>query len=233
MQFFIHILISAVIFTFLASGFKLFINLKGNLDFSYMAIVIFSSYVCALLNLHFGFGMLASVAVSFFFSLVFTFFVLFLSGKLNEMYFMMGTFALYVLVYQLAFNREGVTGGALGLSGIQRMLTENIFINQLSTFLRIAGGCVVLLTAFLRYVKKTSFYKILIARAERELVIKALGVNVSRYKFGLILLSTFLASLAGMFYTFYYLYIDPSSFRFSTLILALVIVFLSYKWNDF
>ncbi|MDR0369434.1 MAG: hypothetical protein LBH96_02640 [Candidatus Peribacteria bacterium] len=53
MQFFIHIIISAIIFTFLASGFKLFINLKGNLDFSYMAIVIFASYSCALLNLHY------------------------------------------------------------------------------------------------------------------------------------------------------------------------------------
>jgi ABC-type branched-subunit amino acid transport system permease subunit len=106
MQFFIHIIISAIIFTFLASGFKLFINLKGNLDFSYMAIVIFSSYVCALLNLHFGLGMLSSFVISFFLSLIFTFIVLFLSGKLNEMYFMIGTFALYMLVYQLAYNLE-------------------------------------------------------------------------------------------------------------------------------
>jgi branched-chain amino acid transport system permease protein len=232
MQFFIHIIISAIIFTFLASGFKLFINLKGNLDFSYMAIVIFSSYVCALLNLHYGRGMFSSFAISFFFSLVFTFFILLLSKRLNEMYFMIGTFTLYMLVYQLAYNLEPLTGGALGLGGIQRILIGNVVISDLSTFLWWIGGAVVVVIALLWYLKTTSFYKILMARAEREIVIKSLGLKVSRYKLGLILLSTLLASVAGMFYTFYYLYIDPSSFWFATLILALVIVLLSYKWND-
>jgi ABC-type branched-subunit amino acid transport system permease subunit len=72
----------------------------------------------------------------------------------------------------------------------------------------------------------------LVARAEREMVIKSLGLNVSKYTLGMILLSTFLASITGMLYTFYYLYIDPSSFWFAMLILALVIVLLSYKWKD-
>jgi ABC-type branched-subunit amino acid transport system permease subunit len=197
-----------------------------------MAIVIFSSYVCALLNLHYGFGMLSSFSISFFLSLCFTFIVLFLSGKLNEMYFMIGTFALYILVYQGAYNLEGVTGGALGLSGMSRTLFGTIEISSLTSFLRSILGVAIIIISLLRYFKKTSFYKVLLARAEKEIVVKSLGMKVSRYKLGLILLSTFLASVAGMFYTFYYLYIDPSSFRFSTLILALVIVFLSYKWND-
>ena len=227
-----HILISAIIFTFFASGCKLFINLKGNLDFSYMAIVMFSSYVCALLNLHSGYGMMTSFGISFFLSLVVTFFVLFLSRRLNEMYFMIGTFALYMLVYHLACNLEGVTGGVLGLSGIQRILVGNVILHDLPSFLRVAGSGVVFVIVLLGYFKRTSFYKVLVARAERELVVKSLGMGVSRYTFGLILLSTFLASLAGMFYTFYYLYINPSSFRFPMLILAMVIVFLSYKWNE-
>jgi ABC-type branched-subunit amino acid transport system permease subunit len=138
MQFFIHIIISAVIFTFLASGFKLFISLKGNLDFSYLAIVIFSSYGCALLNLHFGLGMLSSFVISFLLSLIFTFLVLFLSKRLNEVYFMIGTFTLYMLTYQLAYNLQGITGGALGLGGIQRILVGEFIISDLSTFLWIS-----------------------------------------------------------------------------------------------
>jgi ABC-type branched-subunit amino acid transport system permease subunit len=232
MQFFIHILISAIIFTFLANGFKIFIKLKGNLDFSYMAIVIFSSYICALVNLHYGFGMLSSLLISFLFSLVFTCIVLFLSGKLNEVYFMIGTFALYMLMYQLVYNVEGLTGGALGLSGITRKLFGELMITDLTTFLVIIGVGIVLIIGLLRYLKHTPFRKILMARAEREVVIKALGVKVLRYKLGMTVLSTLLASVAGMFYTFYYLYIDPSSFWFSSLMLAIVIVFLSYKWND-
>jgi branched-chain amino acid transport system permease protein len=107
-----------------------------------------------------------------------------------------------------------------------------VVITDLSTFLWRIGGAVVAIIALLWYLKMTSFYKVLTARAEREMVVKSLGLKVAYYKLGMILLSTFLASVAGMFYTFYYLYIDPSSFRFSMLILALVIVLLSYKWND-
>jgi branched-chain amino acid transport system permease protein len=176
--------------------------------------------------------MLSSFAISFFLSLVFTFLVLILSGKLNEMYFMIGTFTLYMLVYQLAYNLEPLTGGALGLGGIQRVLVGEVVISDLPMFLWWIGGAVVAIIVLLWYLKRTSFYKVLIARAEREVVVKSLGLQVSRYTLGMILLSTFLASIAGMFYTFYYLYIDPSSFRFSTLMLALVIVLLSYKWND-
>jgi branched-chain amino acid transport system permease protein len=125
-----------------------------------------------------------------------------------------------------------VTGGALGLGGIRRIAVGEVMITELSSFLRVIGSAVVLIIGLLWYLKTTSFYKVLVAWAEREIVVKSLGLKVSWYKLGMILLSTFLASVAGMFYTFYYLYIDPSSFRFATLILAVVIVLLSYKWND-
>jgi branched-chain amino acid transport system permease protein len=148
------------------------------------------------------------------------------------MYFMIGTFALYILVYQLAYNMETVTGGALGLSGISRTLFANIELTALISFLVVAVIAVLLIIALLRYFKNTSFYKVLVAWAEKPIVLKSLGIKVSRYKLGFIVLSTFLASIAGVFYTFYYLYIDPSSFWFSTLVLSLVIVFLSYRRNE-
>ena len=49
----------------------------------------------------------------------------------------------------------------------------------------------------------------------------------------IILLTIILASIAWASYTFYYWYIDPSSFWFSMLILVLTIVFLSYKNDEF
>lgn len=49
--FILHVLIVAIIFSLLSSGFKLFLKLKGDLDFSYMAVVIFASYASSLLTL--------------------------------------------------------------------------------------------------------------------------------------------------------------------------------------
>jgi len=51
-QFILHIIITAIIFTVIASGFKFFIKIKGGLDFSYIAIIMFASYIGALANIH-------------------------------------------------------------------------------------------------------------------------------------------------------------------------------------
>jgi len=48
----------------------------------------------------------------------------------------------------------------------------------------------------------------------------------------MILVMTALAVIGGNMFGFYYLYIDPSSFRIGMLEVALVIVFISYKRND-
>lgn len=232
MQFAIHIIISAIIFTLLASGFKFFIKLKWNLDFSYMAIVIFSSYLSALLNIHYWIWILLAVLISFLISIWFTFLVLFLSSKLNDVYFTIWTLTLYILVYQLAYNMEWITWWALGLSGIDRNLVGWIQLSSLPLFLLFAGILIVLVIWWLVYFKKTYFYKTLMWWGERAAIVKSLWVKINIYKFVMILITTLLASLAGTLYTFYYLYIDPSTFRFSMLVLTLVIVFLSYKWND-
>lgn len=232
MQFVFHIIISAIIFTILASGFKFFIKLKWNLDFSYMAIVIFSSYTAALLNINFWIWIIVSIIISFILSIGFTWLVLALSKKLNDIYFSIGTLSVFMLVYQLAYNMEWVTWWALGLSWINRNLIWWIQLNNLNSFIIFAVIVIGIIIWGLVYFKKTYLYKTLIWWGEREILIKSLWVKIKTYKFIMILITTLLASLAGSIYTFYYLYIDPSSFRFGMLILILVIVFLSYKWND-
>ncbi|MFZ2150524.1 MAG: branched-chain amino acid ABC transporter permease [Candidatus Absconditicoccaceae bacterium] len=232
MQFAIHIAISAIIFAILTSGFRFFIKLRGTIDFSYLAIVIFASYSSALLNIHFGLGILVSIILSFALSILFTFLVLFLSSKLNDVYFSIGTLALYILAYQLAYNMEGITGGALGLSGISRNLIGSMMVTSLSSYLILSLIILILLFTFLFFFKKSYFYKVLTGRGENEIVVKSLGTKILKYKFVMILITTFLAAVGGGLYTFYYLYIDPSSFRLSMLILLVVIGFISYKYND-
>jgi len=232
MQFVIHIIISAIIFALLASGFKFFIKLKWNLDFSYMAIVIFSSYLSALLNIYFGIWIVIAIVISFLVSIGFTFLVLFLSKRLNDIYFTIGTLSLYILVYQLAYNVESITWWALWLSLINRILIWWVSVSTLNSFLVFGGILITLVILWLVYFKKTYFYKTLIWWWEKDLVIKSLWVKIDVYKFGMILITTLLASLAWWLYAFYYLYIDPSTFWFTMLVPVLVIVFLSYKRND-
>ena len=127
---------------------------------------------------------------------------------------------------------EGITWWALGLSWISRNLIGSFMVTSLSSYLILSLIILILLFTFLLLFKKSYFYKVLTWRWENEIVVKSLGTKIMKYKFVMILITTFLAAVGWGLYTFYYLYIDPSSFRLSMLILLVVIWFISYKFND-
>jgi len=232
LSFIYHILISAIIFYILVSGFKFFLKLRGTMDFSYLAIVIFGTYLWAILNIKFGIWILWAMWLSFLISMIFTFLVLFLSSKLDDVYFSIWTLTVYILAYQLALNMDWVTWWAFGMSGMTQNIIWNISLYGLSEFLIFILIFVFFIIVILLFIKRTYFYKILQWRGEHETVIKTLGIKIHTYKFFMIALTTLLAVVWWNLFWFYYLYIDPGSFRLTLLTLLVVIAFVSYKFND-
>ena len=233
MQFIIHILNFALIFSIIACGFRFFIKIKWNCDYSYIAIVIFSSYLCAILNTSFWIGMIGSFLLSLVWSIPFTLLVFYLSKRLNDFYFSMGTFALYILIYLLAYNLNGLTNWVYWIANVKRILFWNILNMWIQGYLLIMLGVSIIAFWLLYLFKKSSLYKSFVWWWESELVTKSLWISSSKSKFLIICLSALLATLAWSCYTFYYCYVAPWTFRISTLILILSIVFLSYKYNEF
>jgi len=227
-----HLLTSSIIFYILSAGFKFFLKLRLNIDFSYIWIILFASYVTAILNVTYGVGMIFSSIIARFGSIGFTIIILYLSKRLSHIYFVVGTLALYMFMFELALNWKSVTGGSLGISGISRILIWNIHISTTSTYagITIIGGSLLLL--WLVYFKKTYIYTLLKWRWENEKILQTLWTYTSWYTLILILLTSLCAVIGGTLYTFYYRYIDPSSFWFNMLILLLVISFISYRQGE-
>lgn len=227
-----HLLISSVIFYILSTGFKFFLKLRLHIDFSYIGIVLFASYVTAILNTTYDLGMISTGIIAWLGSILCTILILYLSKRLSQIYFVVGTLALYTLMFELALNRQSVTGWSLGISGISRILIWNIHITSIGTYGMVATTTSILLLLTLIYFKKTYIYTLLKGRWENEKILKALWTFTSWYTFILILLTSLCAVLGGTLYTFYYLYIDPSSFWLNMLILLLVISFISYRQGE-
>lgn len=230
LSFLYHLLISGIIFYIITTGFKFFLKLRLSIDFSYIAIVLFASYSSALLNIHFGLWVISTMILSWFVTIPFTLLIIYLSKKLSGVYFIVWTLALYMFFFQLTINREAVTGGAFGLSGIKRNLIWDTIIVWLPQFLILAGVCGLLILIWLWLFKRTYFFAILTWWGENDTVLKVLWVPISKYTFIMILITSLCAVVWGNLFTFYYLYIDPRSFWLSMLILVLVIAFISYKW---
>jgi ABC-type branched-subunit amino acid transport system permease subunit len=231
-NFLYHIIISWSIFYLLTAGAKIYLKLRWSFDFSYLGIVIFGSYAWVLANIHREMWMLVSFIFACVVSLVFTFFVLYLSSKLTWLYFTIGTLALYMLFYQAAYNLEFITWWAFGLTGMSKTLVWWFWIEWLLWYMFYAAVCTICVIGMLLYIKRTYLYTILQAWGEREVVVKSLWVSIVRYKLFMILLTTFLAVLWWNLYSFYFGFIDPNSFWLPMLILVLVIVFGSYKFNE-
>jgi len=230
-QFLIHIIISSCIFALMASGFRFFVKLKGTIDFSYLGLIIFGTYATVLLHLHLGRGMLLSMFVAFVLSLFFTIFILFLSARLQDIYFAAGTLAFYLLINQLSYNLDNVTGGSLGLSGIDRVVFASWSVSSLEGYFLLMIGVVACVMGLLFVFARSYLYTMLQARGENLLIVRSLGIRIHYIKLVLIILTTFLAVLGGGLYAFYYQFIDPGAFWIGLVVLLLAIVFLSYNMS--
>ena len=222
------ILGTGIIFYIIVSGFKFYLKLRGTIDFSYLAIVIFATYVGALVNIHFWYDMAWCILIAIGCSLPFTLLVLFLSSRLSEVYFSIGSLALYILWIQLALNLD-ITNGALGIYGMDRTLFW-ISIITTKTYSAYLAGIGVTVMFVLMFIQRTYFFSVLKSWWENTTTLRSLGTRTRWYTFFMICLTTILAAIGGNLYGFYYLYIEPSTFWIGFLIVVITIGFIWYRF---
>ncbi len=178
-------------------------------------------------------GIISSLIVTFLLSSLFTFFIIFLSKRLSQVYFVVGTLALYILSFQVALNRESLTWWALWLSWIQRILRQDFTVTSLPAFLLLSLVCVAIFLWTISSFKKALIFTTLKWWWEGEHILQTLGIRIPVYTFVMVLISSACAVVWWTLYTFYYMYIDPRSFWLNMLVLTLVIAFISYNQNEF
>ena len=231
LEFLYTICLTAFFYFVFSTGFKFYLTLKKELDFSYVGIIVFWWYASFIIGLHLWTWMIVSFFLAFILAIPFTLIVLFLSNKFSGLYFEIGTLSLYVLLVNIARNLE-ITGWAVGLVVGNSNIIWEYSMNSPYEYFLFYGFICVLLIIFLTYLRKTLFYKSLYGWWDNELVLKSLGVWVTSYKFFMISLTTFLAVLWGVMYSYYYLYISPELFWLPVLSWILVISLWSFKFYE-
>lgn len=230
-DFFYHICIISIIFFIICSGFKFFLKIKTTLDFSYIWIVIFATYVWFYLNINYDFWLISSSFFAFLLSTPITILLVYLSSKLKDMYFVIGTFSIYLVILQIAYNAESLTWWIFWLSLENQTLIWSYTIDSIWSFF-IIYGIIALIILFLLFILRISyFFRVLQWWWENELSLKAMWFKTNIYKFIMILITSLLASFWWNLYWFYYNYIEPNSFWLVLLNLILIISLLSYKFN--
>jgi len=232
LEFLYHICINAIIFFVICSGFKFFLKIWSTMDFSYLGVVIFAVYLWYLANIHFDIWLIGWIILSFLSCIPFMFLLLYISTRLEGVYFLIGTISIYMLMVNLSANLEAVTGWVFGLSLASQSIIWSLYFGSIHSFFGWYIMFFLLIAWMLLYIRQSFFYKVLMWWWENEWSLKSIGYKTYVYKTIMIAITALLASIGWNLYGYYNAYVEPSSFWIVMLNIVLVISLVSYRFNS-
>ncbi|MBN1141809.1 MAG: branched-chain amino acid ABC transporter permease [Deltaproteobacteria bacterium] len=193
-------------------GLNLFIGYAGQISLGHAAYLGLGAYGSALLTVNFELNpWLAMVVVAFGVALA-SFLVAIPTLRLKGHYLAMATLGFNIVCYTVMMQWDQVTGGPSGLAGIPSLAVAGIPVDDEIRFHYLVWTiAVIVLTLGLNLVR-SSLGLALAAVAQNESAAESLGIQVSRAKIRVFVLSAVLASLAGSLFAHCFTFINPDSF---------------------
>jgi len=222
MDYIYHLITFITFYTILATSLNLFSGYTGLLSLAHAGFYGIGAYTSALLSTHYGVSPYINIFIAMLFSGFIAFVISFIALRTYEDYFVVVTLGIQIIIFSLMNNLTDLTNGPLGIVGIESFpLLESSFSFMLfSIFIAL-----VIYGLFYNF-SKSHYALSLKGIKEDEVYMQSLGKNVKRLKIEIFVISATLASVAGVLYSHYISYIDPTSFTVdeSIFILAIVII---------
>ncbi len=190
----LRILILTNIFAILAASWDLLSGFTGQMNFGHALFFGVAAYCTGILNLRLDFPPWISIPLGALGAVLAGLVVGIPCLRLRGTYLALTTLAFPIILMGLVFAMPDVTGGELGISGIDRLTTSRVGDYYVTTVLMV-------ILCFAMW-KITDSKKGIIFHAirEDELAVRAAGINTTRYKLMAFCLSGFFAGIAGGLY---------------------------------
>lgn len=226
MDYLLHVLVLAMIFTVLAVSLDLLAGQSGFLSIAHAGFYGLGAYTSALLAVHFEIPFFVSVIAGMAVAALISFIVSVPSLRLHDDYFVIATFGFQMILFSVFNNWMDLTRGPLGIPGIPQPVIFGWHIDSHLDFLILAAGFAAFAYAVVYFLTSSPFGRVLHVIREDEVFARALGKNTLYFKVTAFAISAALAATAGSLYAHYVTYIDPTSFTVmeSILIISMVII---------
>lgn len=216
-----HILVLICVYYMLAVGAEIIITRCGIVSLCQGAFYGLGAYTVSLASMKLDCcfptawfaGACASAVASLFVSGV--------AARLHGDVLAIATLGFQMVLFSAFHNLEGVTGGALGISGIPTPALWGWQPLTPGAWLLTSSVCAGLAHLLLRLVAKDHFGRVLSAVRENEVFTRSLGVSPAGYRATAVAFGAGVSGLAGGVYSAYVSYIDPTSFTVGESILIL------------
>jgi branched-chain amino acid transport system permease protein len=181
-----------------AISVDLLLGYTGLLSFGHAAFWGSSAYVTGLIAIHWGLPFPVAILGGMLFAMAIAVPIGYLSVRRTGIYFAMVTLAFAQMIYFIANQFSGLTGGENGLQSIPKSFFGVESVETDSFYFYYAAIGLILLGVWAAWrIIHSPFGRVLVAIRDNPARARALGYDVDRYKIIVFVLSAGLAGLAG------------------------------------
>ncbi len=205
----LRILILASIFAILAASWDLLSGFTGQMNFGHALFFGVAAYSAALLNLHAHLPPWGSIPLGALAAVLAGLIIGIPCLRLKGTYLALTTLAFPIILLGIVFAIPDITGGELGISGLERISRSRV-TNYYITVALMLGLCTIMWK-----ITDSNIGIIFHAIREDEVAVRASGINTTRYKLLAFSLSGFFAGIAGGLYAHFMRIAGPSNLEVS------------------
>jgi len=197
------ILTMANLYAVFAVSWDIVSGYTGKLNLGHALFIGIGAYSVGIL--HDSLGVILSILVGVFLSMLIAFIIGKPTMKLNGPFFSLTTMVLPLILFQLAYTYRNLSGGEFGLSvAVPLSRMELYYITLAYMFISVL---------IILMISRSRTGKILLAIKEDETACSAIGNNVERYKLMAFLISAVFAGLGGGLLALYLRHVGPNVFE--------------------
>lgn len=204
------------IYTLLTLGLNMLMGYAGQISLGHAAFYGLGAYSTGILTVHFGWSPWMTLPVSILLTAGVAYLVALPILKLQGYYLGMGTLGFGIIVYIFFREWSRFTGGDSGLVGIPPLTLGPLDLSSRTTFYFLVWGTVLIGFEVCSRIVNSRVGRALRAIHDSEHAASAMGIDTSRIKVRVFVLSAVFAGIAGYLYAHMVHFISPSSFDFMT-----------------
>lgn len=215
------------LYAMLGLSLHIIVGYAGLFQLGHAAFYGLGAYTCALLNLHFGIPVLLTLPVSILVAAVFGYLITRPILHLRGDYLCIVTIAFGEVVrLALVNNIFGITGGANGLSGIDRPVLFGVTLRQPIYHYYIALAFLIISIFAARRLEHSRLGRAWMYVREDEVAAEAMGIDTTKVKLLAFVLGSGWAGLAGALYAAKITVISPDQAKFMESVILFCVVVL-------
>jgi branched-chain amino acid transport system permease protein len=207
--YFLRILILTSIFAILAASWDLLSGFTGQMNFGHALFFGVGAYGAALLNQHLHLPPWGSIPLGAMGAVLAGLIIGIPCLRLRGTYLSLTTLAFPIILLGIVFAIPGITGGELGISGLDRLVHSRVVAYYITVVVML-----VLVTVMWK-ITDSHIGIIFHSIREDEVAVRAAGINTTRYKLLAFCLSGFFAGIAGGLYAHFMRIAGPSTLEVS------------------